>query len=84
MPVRLRKGGEYEIDATSQRINKAIGRAEPLPTGSVRGTKAGTFGVCVKTPYDEAFDPGWNPLTRPAPADEDAVAGHPLPQGREG
>jgi myosin heavy subunit len=25
-----------------------------------------------------------NPLTRPAPADENAVAGHPLPQGGEG
>jgi hypothetical protein len=24
------------------------------------------------------------PLTRPAPADENAVAGHPLPQGGEG
>jgi hypothetical protein len=57
---------------------------EPLPTGCVRGTKAGSFGVCVKTPYDEAFDPGWNPLTRPASADEDALAGHPLPQGGEG
>jgi hypothetical protein len=28
--------------------------------------------------------PGRNPLTRPAPADESAFAGHPLPQGGEG
>jgi len=26
----------------------------------------------------------WHPLTRPAPADEDAGAVHPLPQGGEG
>jgi hypothetical protein len=41
-------------------------------------------GVCVRASYDEAIDPGWDPLTRPAPADEGAVAGHPLPQGGEG
>jgi hypothetical protein len=39
--------------------------------------------VRVKTSCDEVIDPSWNPLTRPAPADEDAVAG-PLPKGGEG
>jgi beta-glucanase (GH16 family) len=34
--------------------------------------------------HDEVIDPGRHPLTRPAPADQDAVAGHPLPQGGEG
>ncbi len=33
---------------------------------------------------DAVIDPGWDPLTRPAPARENAVACHPLPQGVEG
>ena len=41
-------------------------------------------GVCVKTLYGEVTDPGRDPLTRPAAAGENAVAGHPLPQGGEG
>jgi hypothetical protein len=32
----------------------------------------------------DATDAGWDPLTRPATTGESAVAGHPLPQGREG
>jgi hypothetical protein len=42
------------------------------------------FGVCARASRDEVADPGRDPLTRPAPADEDAVARHPLPQRGEG
>jgi hypothetical protein len=42
------------------------------------------FGACEKTSCDEVTDPGRDPLTRPAPADEDVVAVHPRPQGGEG
>jgi beta-glucanase (GH16 family) len=37
-----------------------------------------------KGSHDEVTDPGRDALTRPAPADEDAIAGHPLLQGGEG
>ena len=40
--------------------------------------------VGVKISYDAVIDPRYDPLTRPAPADENAVAVHPLPQGGEG
>ena len=52
----------------------------PLPTA----TQSNPFGACATTSYDEVIDRGRDPLTRPASADEDAVAGHPLPQGGEG
>jgi hypothetical protein len=44
----------------------------------------GAYLVNVKTSCDEVIDPSWDPLTRPAPPDEDAVAEHPLTQGGEG
>jgi hypothetical protein len=80
--MRLFSTGRILKNPSSVLSQKFVKEVSPSAEG--RNNVAHGDRACVNPWHDGVIDPGWDPITRPAPADEDAVAGHPLPQRGEG
>ena len=83
--VREAEGLRQSLDSLHKQELAHANEVAALPTSEVVRRVASRLQEPVSgVGYQVSGQRSLNPLTRPAPADENASAGHPLPQGGEG